>query len=105
MHDLRIETTLVTMSTVSVSELKSHLSRYLREVRRGGEVEILDRGAPVARLVPPEAGDGRGIRERLIAGGLLKPGAGGAAAILESEPLALPVTLSEALAEDRADRI
>ena len=105
MHDLCIETILVTMSTASVSELKSHLSRYLREVRRGGEVEVLDRGAPVARLVPPEEGGAQGIRERLIAAGLLKPGAGGAAAILESEPLALPVTLSEALSEDRADRI
>ena len=91
------------MSTASVSELKANLSRYLREVRRGGEVEVLDRGAPVARLVPPVAGDDRGIRERLIGAGLLRPGAGSAArAILESQPLALPVSLSEALAEDRA---
>ena len=99
-----METILVTMSTASVSELKANLSRYLREVRRGGEVEVLDRGAPVARLVPPVAGDDRGIRERLIGAGLLRPGAGSAAAILESPPLALPVSLSEALAEDRADR-
>ena len=92
------------MSTASVSELKANLSRYLREVRRGGEVEVLDRGAPVARLVPPGAGDERGIHERLIATGLLRPGAGNAAAILESPPLELPVGLSDALAEDRADR-
>ena len=52
-----------------------------------------------------EAGDDRGIRERLIRAGLLKPGAGSAAAILESLPLELPVSLSEALAEDRADRL
>ena len=104
MYDLYVETILVTMSTASVSELKANLSRYLREVRRGGEVEVLDRGAPVARLVPPVAGDDRGIRERLIGAGLLRPGAGSAAAILESPPLALPVSLSEALAEDRADR-
>jgi prevent-host-death family protein len=38
------------MTTVSVSELKAHLSRYLREVRRGGEVQVLDRGRPVAGL-------------------------------------------------------
>ena len=104
MHDLYVDTILVAMSTASVSELKANLSRYLREVRRGGEVEVLDRGAPVARLVPPEAGDERGIRERLIAAGLLRPGTGSAAAILESPPLELPVSLSEALAEDRADR-
>ena len=99
-----METILVTMSTASVSELKANLSRYLREVRRGGEVEVLDRGAPVARLVPPETGDDRGIRERLIGAGVLRPGAGSAAAILESPPLALPVSLSEALEEDRTDR-
>ena len=40
------------MTTVSISELKANLSRYVREVRRGGEVQVLDRGAPVARLVP-----------------------------------------------------
>ena len=52
-----------------------------------------------------DAGDDRGIRERLIRAGLLKPGAGRAAAILESPPLTLPVSHPEALAEDRADRI
>lgn len=96
---------MVTMSTASVSELKANLSRYLREVRRGGEVEVLDRGAPVARLIPPAAGDDQGIRERLIGDGLLRPGRGNAAAILESPPLTLPVSLSEALAEDRTDRL
>ena len=40
------------MQTASVSELKANLSRYLREVRRGGEVQVLNRGTPVARLVP-----------------------------------------------------
>lgn len=32
------------MTPVSVYELKVHLSRYLREVRRGGEVQVLDQG-------------------------------------------------------------
>ena len=96
---------MATMSTASVSELKANLSRYLREVRRGGEVEVLDRGAPVARLVPPAEGRGQRIRERLIGDGLVKPGTGSAAVILESPPLALPVSISEALAEDRADRL
>ena len=105
LHDLYMETILVMMSTASVSELKANLSRYLREVRRGGEVEVLDRGTPVARLVPHRARDDRGIRERLIGAGLLRPGAGSAAAILASPPLELPVSLSEALSEDRADRL
>ena len=35
-----------------VAELKNNLSRYLSYVREGGEVLILDRDTPVARLVP-----------------------------------------------------
>ena len=94
------------MTTVSVSDLKANLSRYLREVRRGGEVQVLDRGAPVARLVPPAGeDDGEGLRGRLIGAGLLRPGKGGAAAILDEPPLALPVSISGALNEGRSDRL
>lgn len=35
---------------LSVSDLKARLSQYLQEVRSGGEVLVLDRGVPVARL-------------------------------------------------------
>lgn len=92
------------MSSVSVSELKARLSHYLREVRRGGEIQVLDRGNPVARIVPP-AGPGDGHRERLISSGLLRPGRGDPAMILDKEPLKLPVNLSEALTETREDRL
>lgn len=95
---------MVRVQTASVSELKANLSRYLREVRRGGEVQVLDRGAPVARLVPPAADPGR-ERERLVAGGVLRPGRGNAAALLENPPVALPVSLLRALDEDRTDRL
>ena len=101
----RQETILVTMTTASVSDLKANLSRYLRVVRRGGEVQVLDRGTPVARLAPPAAKDDEGVRERLIARGILRPGEGSAAAILDKPPLALPVSLSEALAEERTERL
>ena len=98
-------TILVTVTTVSISDLKANLSRYLREVRRGGEVQILDRGAPVARLVPPVSDDDGEVRERLIGAGVLRPGEGSAAAILNEPPLELPVSLSEALFEERTDRL
>jgi len=39
---------------VKISELKAHLSEYLRHVRRGHTVEVLDRDTPVARVVPFE---------------------------------------------------
>ena len=92
------------MSSVSVSDLKANLSRYLREVRRGGEIQVLDRGNPVARLVPP-AIIGDSHRERLISAGVLRPGQGDSAAILEEPPLELPTSISEALDQDRADRL
>ncbi len=40
------------MNMARVAELKNNLSRYLAYVREGGEVLILDRDTPVARLVP-----------------------------------------------------
>jgi prevent-host-death family protein len=47
----------VTMYTTSVgvAELKAKLSEYLREVRNGHEVVVMDRNRPVARIVPYEA--------------------------------------------------
>ena len=92
------------MTTVSISELKANLSRYVREVRRGGEVRILDRGKPVARLVATVAEEDQAARERLISQGVIRPGKGNAAAILDKPPLALPVSISEALLEDRNSR-
>ena len=39
-------------SLVSIRELKSRLSHYLRLTRAGGSVVITDRGVPVGRIVP-----------------------------------------------------
>lgn len=92
------------MNTASVSELKANLSRYLREVRRGGEVQVLDRGTPVARIVPPVASKDDEL-QRLIASGFLRPGKGDAGAVLDRPPLKIPgARLSEAVIEDREDR-
>ena len=102
---LRSVTILVVVSAVSISDLKANLSRYLREVRRGGEVQVLDRGKPVARLVAPAMRDDEDLRARLVSAGVIRPGKGCAARILEKPPLALHSDLSEALAEDRADRL
>ncbi len=40
------------MKTATISEAKNRLSEYLRAVKRGEQVLILDRRIPVARLVP-----------------------------------------------------
>ena len=39
------------MTRASVSEVKNRLSHFIRLVRGGEEIEIMDRGTPVARLV------------------------------------------------------
>jgi prevent-host-death family protein len=43
------------MTSVSVHEAKTHLSRLLREIAQGGEIEITNRNRVVARIVPPKA--------------------------------------------------
>lgn len=98
---------MVSMTQVSVSELKSRLSQYLREVRRGGEVQILDRGRPVARLTGlpgPQAGPDEERLERLERAGILRRGGGNIKRVLAKPPLKLPADLSSALQEDREDR-
>jgi prevent-host-death family protein len=40
------------MDRARISQLRDHLSRYLDRVRAGGEVLVLDRNRPIARLVP-----------------------------------------------------
>ena len=40
------------METIGITELKTNLSQYLRQVRQGKEVTIRDRHRVIARLVP-----------------------------------------------------
>jgi prevent-host-death family protein len=48
----------MTMTAVRIAELKARLSEYLRRVRRGHVLTVLDRETPIAQIVPhePEAG-------------------------------------------------
>ena len=46
----------MTMKTVGIADLKAHLSQHLRTVRKGRTLTVLDRDAPIARLVPIESG-------------------------------------------------
>lgn len=88
---------------VSVSDLKANLSRYLREVRRGGEIQVTDRGTPVARLVPAAHTEDAHL-SRLITSGVLRAGQGDAAAVLDEPPLQIPISLSAVLAAEREER-
>ncbi len=42
----------MTMKQVRIAELKARLSEYLRAVRRGETIAVLDRETPVAQIVP-----------------------------------------------------
>jgi prevent-host-death family protein len=99
------------MKTVSVSELKANLSRYLDMVQRGSEVQVLERGVPIARLVGLGASQTKGKKDelekldRLERAGMLRRGTGDLRWVLELEPLKTPgPSVLEALLEEREDR-
>ena len=50
-------------AVVSIRELKSRLSHYLRLTRRGESVVVTDRGVPIGRIVPM----GQDLDQRLAA--------------------------------------
>ena len=52
-------------------DLKNNLSRYLHRVGEGEELLVTDRGRPVARMVPLDAGGDR--LAQLIEDGLIVP--------------------------------
>lgn len=39
-------------TSAAISEFKSHLSKYLRDVQNGDEITILDHNRPVAKVIP-----------------------------------------------------
>lgn len=97
------------MKTASVTELKAHLSRYLRMARRGSEIQVLERGVPIARLVGMQGSktsrDPARV-DRLVASGVLRRGTGDLSWVLQEPPLEAPeADLSGALDDDRRDRV
>jgi prevent-host-death family protein len=40
------------MRRVKIAELRDQLSKHLRAVEHGDEVEVMDRDRPIARIVP-----------------------------------------------------
>jgi prevent-host-death family protein len=56
---------------VGVRELRERLSTFLDRVRRGEQIEVTERGQPVAMLVPlPES---RAVLAELVASGKVTP--------------------------------
>jgi antitoxin (DNA-binding transcriptional repressor) of toxin-antitoxin stability system len=61
------------MKAINVTELKAHLSKYLRMASRGARILVRDRDEPIAELGPPEAA-ASSWRDRLAREGRLRPG-------------------------------
>jgi prevent-host-death family protein len=92
------------MKRVKIADLKNNLSRHLAHVRAGGDLIVLDRNTPVARVVPfdrPPAAGARAARAdaywtddrvaELEARGALARGGGSPADWLKSrKPVRLP---------------
>ena len=60
------------MPEVGIRELRDNLSRYLNDVRAGGELVVTDHGRAVARIVPINQPR---LLDQLIADGLVAPAA------------------------------
>ena len=66
------------MKRVRIAELKSQLSRHLRAVERGDEIEVTDRDRPIAQIVPIEKSRSvslveAAVRPRLLRGRRARP--------------------------------
>ena len=84
---------------MGIRHLRDNLTEAIRRVRAGETIEVTHDGVPVAVITPVPAGR----IDRLLAGGgvsrpvpLTRP--------LELLPVTGPMTASEALEEDRAER-
>lgn len=49
------------MKSVKIAQFKSELAKYLRYVRKGEEVIVMDRLTPIARVLPMEASGRSGL--------------------------------------------
>lgn len=92
------------MKTAAVTDLKNRLSYYLRLVARGETVTVLDRGKPVAQIMPP--GDTSVELQRLVQAGLARSPVRKPSRDLWTRRLPRSgASVAEALQQDRDDRL
>jgi prevent-host-death family protein len=83
------------MDGVNIAQLKARLSEYLRRVRRGHAVTVLDRETPIARIVPYAADAASLVIRRP------PPGSGKPSAVRLPPPLNIDVDIVTLLMEER----
>ena len=91
----------MTMKDINVSELKAHLSKYLRMAAQGARIVVKDREEPVAELGPPPRGS-LSWRDRLVRDGRLRAGKQDWTGLTIS-PLDRPVDIQASLRTVRED--
>lgn len=97
------------MERVGIRALKNRLGHYIRRVRAGHPIEVIDRGEVVAELVPPSRSttntDPRKRLEELARRGLVRLGGPNDRRLYRRlPPLFPPGTAKRLLDEERGDR-
>jgi prevent-host-death family protein len=95
------------MKRVSVTDLKNRLSEYLRLVKKGETIEVLERSMPIARIegVARDREVGADHLKRLVFEGVVtqakeRPDR----KLLERRPIPCKGDVAKAIIEDRGDR-
>ena len=83
----------IAMKQVRIAELGARLSEYLRAVRRGETITVLDRETPVAHIVPVRASTALRIRKPA-------PGAPPLNRVPLPKPAGLPIDFVDLLLEE-----
>lgn len=93
------------MIRVSVTELKNKLSSYLRLVKQGETVEVMERSVPIARLQGlQQAQGGDAHLQRLIRDGIVSPASAQAPLdLIEKPPVPCGSDPARAVIEERGD--
>ena len=89
------------MKAINVSDLKAHLSRYLRMASRGARILVKDRDDPIAQIGPPDPPP-QSWRERLARAGRLRLGSQNWDSLEISRP-DRPVDIQQSLRAVRED--
>jgi len=89
------------MKVINVTELKAHLSKYLRQASRGARIVVADRDEPVALLGPLQSEPGA-WHERLAHAGRLRLGTQQWSRLSVS-PTRTPVDIQRSLNDVRED--
>jgi prevent-host-death family protein len=84
----------IVMKRVRIADLKARLSEYLRSVRRGEVITVLDRETPIARIIPHRENEHLLIVRSRLPGAALKT-------LRLPPPLRVDVDAVELLLEDR----